>query len=505
MTWNATYARASEDRPNERYITHRGNATALVDIRDPFKTVVSFKNQEDELGIGLNEIYESNNNTFEEDFNTRLDFKLPFAGEKGIIKFGGRLRNKSKQRTDSYDIYETLQPLAAGGNNLGSLPFSFQTERMFLNGAQYVPGRFISKEFLGGLNFNNPALFEKEDAQAEYITGNYNAKETIAAGYAMTDYQLSSKLSAIVGLRFEHTSLDYRGFNFDEDEEIASQAASVKDSYANLLPGAHFKYDFTDNSILRFAWTNTIARPNYFDLVPYAIYSPDNQSLVRGNPELKPTTAMNFDLMFENYFKSVGIFSAGGFYKDVNNFIYNRTLQNVTDPQFGDLVFLSRPENGGTANVFGFETAFQRQLDFLPGALKGLGVYVNYTFTESTTTGVEGRNDDLKLPGTAKHMFNASLSFETQKLVLRVALNHASDYIDELGGSSFGDLFYDRQTFLDANASYALSKSLRIFAEANNLTNQPLRYYQGIRERTVQEEFYNARFNFGLKFDLFSN
>ena len=505
VTWNATYARASEDRPNERYITHRGNATALVDIRDPFKTVVSFKNQEDELGIGLNEIYESNNNTFEEDFNTRLDFKLPFAGEKGIIKFGGRLRNKSKQRTDSYDIYEPLQPLAAGGNNLGSLPFSFQTERMFLNGAQYVPGRFISKEFLGGLNFNNPALFEKEDAQAEYITGNYNAKETIAAGYAMTDYQLSSKLSAIVGLRFEHTSLDYRGFNFDEDEEIASQAASVKDSYANLLPGAHFKYDFTDNSILRFAWTNTIARPNYFDLVPYAIYSPDNQSLVRGNPELKPTTAMNFDLMFENYFKSVGIFSAGGFYKDVNNFIYNRTLQNVTDPQFGDLVFLSRPENGGTANVFGFETAFQRQLDFLPGALKGFGVYVNYTFTESTTTGVEGRNDDLKLPGTAKHMFNASLSFETQKLVLRVALNHASDYIDELGGSSFGDLFYDRQTFLDANASYAFSKSLRIFAEANNLTNQPLRYYQGIRERTVQEEFYNARFNFGLKFDLFSN
>ena len=39
--------------------------------------------------------------------------------------------------------------------------------------------------------------------------------------------------------------------------------------------------------------------------------------------------------------------------------------------------------------------------------------------------------------------------------------------------------------------------------EANNLTNQPLRYYQGIQSRTMQVEYYNARFNFGLKFDLF--
>jgi outer membrane receptor protein involved in Fe transport len=55
---------------------------------------------------------------------------------------------------------------------------------------------------------------------------------------------------------------------------------------------------------------------------------------------------------------------------------------------------------------------------------------------------------------------------------------------------------------LDANASYKITKSLRVFAEANNLTNQPLRYYQGIASRTMQMEYYQARFNFGLKFDL---
>jgi TonB-dependent receptor len=227
-------------------------------------------------------------------------------------------------------------------------------------------------------------------------------------------------------------------------------------------------------------------------------------TLEEGNSELKATTAMNFDLMYENYFKSIGVISVGGFYKDISNFIYSRTDLNVTHPQYGQLQSLTRPENGGTADVYGFEVAVQRQLDFLPGFLKGFGVYLNYTFTESSTTGIQEReNDDLRLTGTAKNMFNASLSYETKKLVVRTSLNFASDYIDEVGGSSFSDIYYDKQTFLDVNASYAITPKWRIYAEANNLTNQPLRYYQGIQERTFQEEFYNARINLGVKFDFF--
>ena len=98
---------------------------------------------------------------------------------------------------------------------------------------------------------------------------------------------------------------------------------------------------------------------------------------------------------------------------------------------------------------------------------------------------------------------NASLSYETKKLVLRLSLNHASDYIDELGGDSFEDRFYDKQTFVDFNGSYALTPNWRIFAELNNITNQPLRYYQGISSRTMQMEYYNMRMNFGVKFDVF--
>lgn len=51
---------------------------------------------------------------------------------------------------------------------------------------------------------------------------------------------------------------------------------------------------------------------------------------------------------------------------------------------------ITQPLNGGNADLFGLEVAFQRQLDFLPGALAGLGLYTNYTFTESSLTTTVG-------------------------------------------------------------------------------------------------------------------
>ena len=88
-------------------------------------------------------------------------------------------------------------------------------------------------------------------------------------------------------------------------------------------------------------------------------------------------------------------------------------------------------------------------------------------------------------------------------MVARVAANYTAAYIDVVGASSFEDSYYDKQFFLDANASYAFTKKLRLFAEINNLTNQPLRYYQGIKERTMQVEYYQIRWNAGIKFDLY--
>lgn len=495
MKWNATYARASEERPMERYISYRSkNQDVTVDLSNPEFPLSLLSNPQDNFDIGFHEISEQNKFTFDRDLNARMDFTLPYQ-ENGTIKFGLRYRGKRKERQNDYFEFEPLDE-DAFGSSLGDVPNKNYTDPNYLAGSQYQVGFFATPEFLGGLNLQNRGLFDSKDIPEEYVPGNYTANENISAAYVMADHQFSKKFSAIAGLRIENTSIQYTGNIFNIDEEIITSTTGDQ-NYTNVMPGIHFKFNPSDETILRFAWTNTIARPNYFDLVPYAEFSPDDEELARGNPNLRPATSMNFDFMAEKYFSTVGILSAGAFYKNIDDFVYTITTQGYSDPVFGSNLQYSRPENGGTASVYGLEASFQRQI------WKGLGIYLNYTFTQSSTTGIEGReNDDLVLPGTAENMFNASLSYETKRLVLRLSLNYASDYLDELGGEGFEDRFYDRQTFLDANASYAITPKLRIFAEGNNLTNQPLRFYQGIRSRTMQVEYYQARFNLGLKFDL---
>ena len=83
--------------------------------------------------------------------------------------------------------------------------------------------------------------------------------------------------------------------------------------------------------------------------------------------------------MAEKYFGNVGILSGGLFYKYIQDFI---VAQSFDDYQFEGTLWdnFSQPINGGNASLFGAEVAFQRQLDFISPALKGLGIYFNYTF-----------------------------------------------------------------------------------------------------------------------------
>jgi TonB-dependent receptor len=503
VDWLASYSRASEERLNERYIRfEQGNGfpltTDFANTRFPFIGAANA----DDVALGnweFDELTEENQYTEEEDINARLDVGYPInlGSNKGMIKAGGRMRLKTKLRDNNF--FE-ITPIDDFGT-LADVPTSDETKDNFLAGEKYEAGSYASREFLGDLDLENTDLFEKEDAPSEYLPDNYNASEDVFGGYIMWDQKLSNKFSFLAGVRLEATSIEYTGNEVLDGEQLIRTLTNTA-NYTNVLPGIHLRYAATPKTIIRAAWTNTLARPNYFDLVPYRNTVEEDEEIFAGNPNLNPTTSMNFDLMGEHYFKSVGLVSGGVFYKSIEDFIY--VLQSE-DPATGFDFF--QPQNGGTADLLGFEVAFQRQLDFLPGALKGIGVYLNYTHISSSADGVRNGDGDLReevtLPGTSPNMFNASLSFETKKLVLRASLNYSDAYIDELSDEAFFDRYYDEQLFLDFNASYAFTPNLRIFGEVNNITNQPLRYFQGVEDRTMQVEFYNARFNLGLKYDLF--
>jgi TonB-dependent receptor len=521
--WSLQWAKASELRPNERYISMgRRSIQVNQDISDPQKPLTS-----DITALSaytrLNELSEQYQDQYERDLNGKLNFELPVSivrNQQGALRFGVRLRAKQKVRDNNFFSYAPLTSLG----NISLLPLVDKTNPDFLAGGQFVAGQFVDASYLGGLSFKNASLFKETDDPTEYLAGNYEAREMITAGYAELKQQFNDRFSARIGIRLENTSINYTG-NIVEDENTFKGTAELKNSYLDVLPSVNLRYEATDDLIIKAAWTSGIARPKYYDLVPYFNINPNDLELSTGNPSLSPVRSSNLDLMFERYFKTVGILSGGVFYKKIDRYFYTYIDNNYTREDFAqDFPTVNNPvkvgenwafaqrRNGKSADVLGFEASIQRQLDFLPGFWKGFGIYLNYTYTYSKAQGIYDPSghlvrENVKLPGAAPSIFNASLSYENSKFVARISANYTSAYVDDSddGGynaDAYFDRYYDKQFFLDINASYAFSKKLRFFGEANNLTNQPLRYYQGISSRTAQLEFYGLRFNAGLKFDL---
>lgn len=500
LDWSLQYARASEDRPNERYIQFRNRRLdGRADVSNPERPFVTLQDPSADTParLGFHEMSEEFQWTKDEDVNARVDLRLPLASGRSELQFGARYRDKSKLRENDFYEYEPV----SGLDNMAATATGDFT-RPFLPGDQYRTGLFPTPEWGGKLRLDDRSLFEGERILEEFVPANFDASEAVTAGYVKLTHELGERTSLVAGVRVEHTSVDYTGNEFDIDSETA-RATTGSSSYTNFFPSAILRFDLGSRRVVRAAWTNTIARPNYYDLVPYRILSREDSEIEIGNPDLEPTRSMNLDLMYEQYFSSVGLFSAGLFYKDISDFIFGYARRDARDPVTGETFdVLTQPLNGAAASLLGFEVAFQRQL-FGPFSLYG-----NYTYTSSSIEDApfEGRDlTELPLPGTSKHSANGSLSFDTDRLSLRASVNFQDDFLDPDGGvgdEAYFDRWYDRALTVDLNGEFSVTPRARFFFEANNLTNQPLRYYQGIRSRTMQAEYYNVRIQTGLKVDL---
>lgn len=514
MDWNASYARASEERPNERYLGYelkkQNFDIDLSDIRRPYASAQAGSTLILNNDFSLQELTEQQEDIVEKDLKFSMNFKLPLV--KGFysnqLRFGAKVVDKSKDKDLEFYDYEPVDEKAFNSNSFSNT--SEQNRNGYMPGEKYKAGTFISKEYVGGLDLNNSSLFNKTE-NLEELAGEYKARETVTAGYLRFDQNFGKKLSAMVGLRLENTHLKYNGrkltLNDDGDPESLTVTPDVKDSYLNILPSVLLKYNVNEDFKIRGSFTETLSRPKYSALIPNVNINNKDNELTLGNPELKPTTSFNFDLSADYYFKSVGLVSIGIYYKDINDFIVTQTVRGY-EYEGNSYDKFMQPRNAGDANLLGVEVGYQRDFGFIAPTLKCVGFYGTYTYTHSKVnnfnfTGRENEKD-LKLPGSPEHTANASLYFEKGGLNVRLSYNFASDFIDEMGESAFYDRYYDKVNYMDVNASYTFGKKLRttFYAEANNLLNQPLRYYQGISERTMQSEHYGVKVNAGVKINF---
>jgi iron complex outermembrane recepter protein len=177
----------------------------------------------------------------------------------------------------------------------------------------------------------------------------------------------------------------------------SSTPINAKNNFTDVLPTFNMRMKFTPNLQARLAVAKAIARPDFSQLQAYTstTSSIDTGTLVQsfngtanGNPNLRPTKSTQIDGTLEWYFAPSSSLTGAIFYKDLSDIIIN-DLFNVPAKDTAGVThnFLTTgPVNGAKGKAQGFEIAYQQYFDFLPNALKGLGLQANFTYVDSKQT-----------------------------------------------------------------------------------------------------------------------
>lgn len=506
IDWKASYARASEDRPNERYLDMQLKKQKfdvdITDPRNPLATPLEGSTMTLNDNFSLKALTQQQQEIAEEDFKANVDLQT-VASDHVKIKFGGKVVMKTKHKDVDFYNYTPKDKTGFLAEALGNITDQRTSRFMPLAAYGEQGGLFVDKAFVGSLNLDDASLFDKAQV-AEELAGDYRAREIVSSVYGRLDGHLRDNLNLVAGLRVERTDINYTGRRYDDQTDQVSKTDPSKGSYVNFLPSMLVKWEPQHDWVVRLGYNQSISRPKYAALVPgISIKSSDNQATI-GNPELKATTSSNFDVSTEYYWQSVGLCGASLFFKQIQGFITDEVRYNA-EYAGNTWTRLIQPKNAGNANVAGCELSYQRDFSFIMPVLRCLGFYGTYTYTHSAVTdfNIEGRENEknLSLPGSPTHTANASLFFDKWGFNVRLSYNYASAFIDELGAESFYDRYYDAVNYLDLNASYTFGKRVKctLFADCTNMLNQPLRYYQGEKNRTMQQEYYGVQLNGGLK------
>ena len=374
---------------------------------------------------------------------------------------------------------------------------------------RYTFSPFIDNEkaraFLRKWEYQDPGMEFDEggyggSSGSDQIGGYYDNTERVFAFYLMTTFNIG-RFSVLAGVRDELTHTQYLGNNLLWTVSGGLSKVEVDTTitnYNNIFPYFHIKYKLSPMTNIRTAVTQTIARPNFYDLAPYYMLEEKDRTLVEGNPQLEPSLSTNLDLMFEHYFQGVGVASVGLFYKDIDKLIYQRKWFQ----QGGEFDGFERrkPVNAGSSQLWGFELNWQQQFSFLPGLLNGFGIYANYTKTESKAD-LEFR-DWTVIPGQAGDVGNLGLSYEKYGLTLRLSANFHSPILVDAGDQPKYDRYSDTYRRLDFSGVYELFRNVSLYLNVMNITDEHDREYMGISRRPVKVEFYGISMDGGLKFTL---
>jgi len=382
----------------------------------------------------------------------------------------------------------------------------------------------------------------------------YNIEEDVTALYANFEFGYDigdMPLTMNFGARYEETSVSVSAVqaliadvvpttDLTLFSNVFAPAENItgSSSYANLLPSLNVKLEVQEDMIVRFSRYDSLTRPTMSQMSPATTFNePRRQNLQAsgGNPDLKPFSAENWDLSFEWYYSDDSVFSFAVFSKEVEDFIvtlsgdetYTMTnrLPNdyrcaaedcavgvSLDPQDPDrdvvadteelngaseVYTVTRPQNGETATVNGYEVAITHVWD------NGFGVTANATVVNSDAEVSGDTTQTFALAGLGDSQ-NLIVFYERDAFQARVAFNNRESFLfaldnTEVGGATGEPITTETYGQWDVSASYDINEHLTVFVEGINVTEEELTQVGRFPDQIYSIEDNGARYSVGIR------
>lgn len=493
-TWNASYNKVVRTNPDDRL------AYGMIMGEDAGgNSLVNWASSVNFGGGSLNESHTMYNNLDETKKNIGGNLEYPFVvgGNKQTLKAGymGTFRKAD---------YEQEYLKAEGHISQGDPLYGSSVEEMFAP-ANFADGTLkYTVSGTGSIDF-------------------YKGDQTIHAAYLMGEFSFFRKLHLTTGFRMEDavTEVDTEFGVYTEGKGYAIQDSLVSVRKTDWLPAVTLVYNITDNINARFAYSKTIARPDFRELTPSEYYNVDDRMYVRNHAQLRQAVADNIDLRLEWYPAPGEVISVSGFYKKFKDPV-EMVAMALSSPQDFDLF----PFNLDGATVKGLELNVRKSLGFLaPGSfLKDLYITGNvsvikgdvsfdYAELRSVMTGADEsqfqkQERSRPLQGLSPYTVNAGLTYQGR--IFGASVNYGRDGRKFVLGGKYEkyDQYENPRDVLDVQLSARCLKGrMEIKFNAGDLLDQDIIVYRNCsydskrENNTEPDKSYTDRTSLGMNYN----
>jgi TonB-dependent receptor len=367
--------------------------------------------------------------------------------------------------------------------------------------------------------FTNPTYFTVNTLQhfQTRLQNSWDFKEQIDGAYAQTIFSVG-RFDVSPGVRFERTYswgkgvkdigdlAAKRAVNPANPSSVSTNSAAyifaryggrlTNDSnYSTTLAYLHGTYRIRDNLLFRASYHDAITRADIANLIPGV--SGVNEStftLTTTNPDLKPEKSRNLNLSLEYYFEPVGQFTVGWFKSRIKDLQRTRTGIPVTDTWLASTYpgyTLSITDNVANSQMSGLELDYAQQLTFLPGYLKGIGVFANYTRLH-----YDSWDNYLNSP---KDVGNLGVSYTLGRFYGQFRVNYTGK---RQTSTAFSAGWYNvdgERRMCDVTASYRLGRHATLFLNGKNIFDEPIWGYQSRKDAWARYARFGGFWELGVR------